>query len=35
MTVVEAGPALDDPALLARTANGLQLPIGVGSPRQK
>ncbi len=32
MTVVEAGPALDDPALLARTANGLQLPIGVGSP---
>ncbi|WP_033719958.1 mycofactocin dehydrogenase MftG, partial [Mycobacterium avium] len=32
VTVVEAGPALDDPALLARTANGLQLPIGVGSP---
>lgn len=32
VTVVEAGPSLDDPALLARTANGLQLPIGVGSP---
>lgn len=32
MTVLEAGPALDDPALLAQTANGLQLPIGVGSP---
>lgn len=32
VTVLEAGPALDDPVLLARTANGLQLPIGVGSP---
>lgn len=32
MTVLEAGPALDDPGLLAQTANGLQLPIGVGSP---
>ncbi|MGD1281160.1 mycofactocin system GMC family oxidoreductase MftG [Mycobacterium seoulense] len=32
VTVLEAGPALDDPVLLAQTANGLQLPIGVGSP---
>jgi predicted dehydrogenase (TIGR03970 family) len=32
VTVLEAGPALADPALLALTANGLQLPIGVGSP---
>lgn len=32
MTVLEAGPALDDPGLLAQTANGLQLPIGVDSP---
>lgn len=32
VTVLEAGPALADPELLARTANGLQLPIGVGSP---
>jgi predicted dehydrogenase (TIGR03970 family) len=32
VTVLEAGPGLDDPALLARTANGLQLPIGVDSP---
>ncbi|MGZ4515863.1 MAG: mycofactocin dehydrogenase MftG [Mycobacterium sp.] len=32
VTVIEAGPALDDPGLLARTANGLQLPIGVNSP---
>lgn len=32
MNVLEAGPALDDPGLLAQTANGLQLPIGVGSP---
>lgn len=32
MTVLEAGPALDEPGLLAQTANGLQLPIGVGSP---
>ncbi len=32
VTVLEAGPALGDPGLLARTADGLQLPIGVGSP---
>ncbi len=32
VTVLEAGPALDDPGLLAQTANGLQLPIGAGSP---
>ncbi|OBH44760.1 mycofactocin dehydrogenase MftG [Mycobacterium mantenii] len=32
VTVLEAGPALDEPGLLAQTANGLQLPIGVGSP---
>ncbi len=32
MTVLEAGPALTDPALLAQTTNGLQLPIGAGSP---
>ncbi|HWS92087.1 MAG TPA: mycofactocin system GMC family oxidoreductase MftG, partial [Mycobacterium sp.] len=32
VTVLEAGPALTDPGLLAQTANGLQLPIGVGSP---
>ncbi|MEB4208162.1 mycofactocin system GMC family oxidoreductase MftG [Mycobacterium sp. 94-17] len=32
VTVLEAGPALDDPALLALTANGSQLPIGAGSP---
>ena len=32
VTVLEAGPALDDPGLLAQTANGLQLPIGVSSP---
>ena len=32
VTVLEAGPGLADPALLARTANGLQLPIGSGSP---
>ena len=32
MTVLEAGPALADPGLLAQTVNGLQLPIGVGSP---
>ncbi|RAU92628.1 mycofactocin system GMC family oxidoreductase MftG [Mycobacterium colombiense] len=32
VNVLEAGPALDDPGLLALTANGLQLPIGVGSP---
>lgn len=32
VTVLEAGPALADPGLLALTANGLQLPIGAGSP---
>jgi predicted dehydrogenase (TIGR03970 family) len=32
VTVLEAGPGLTDPELLALTANGLQLPIGVGSP---
>jgi choline dehydrogenase len=32
VTVLEAGPALADPALLAQTSNGLQLPIGAGSP---
>jgi predicted dehydrogenase (TIGR03970 family) len=32
VTVLEAGPALADPELLAQTVNGLQLPIGVGSP---
>jgi len=32
VTLLEAGPALTDPELLALTANGLQLPIGVGSP---
>ena len=32
VTVLEAGPGLTDPGLLAQTANGLQLPIGVGSP---
>ena len=32
MTVLEAGPALTDPGLLARTSDGLQLPIGAGSP---
>jgi choline dehydrogenase len=32
VTVLEAGPGLTDPELLARTTNGLQLPIGVGSP---
>ncbi|WAJ46119.1 mycofactocin system GMC family oxidoreductase MftG [Mycobacterium sp. Aquia_216] len=32
VTVLEAGPALADPGLLARTSNGLQLPIGAGSP---
>jgi choline dehydrogenase len=32
VTVLETGPALADPALLAQTANGLQLPIGAGSP---
>ncbi len=32
VTVLEAGPGLGDPGLLAQTANGLQLPIGAGSP---
>ncbi len=32
VTVLEAGPGLADPGLLAQTTNGLQLPIGVGSP---
>ncbi|MCV7198546.1 mycofactocin dehydrogenase MftG [Mycobacterium angelicum] len=32
VTVLEAGPGLTDPQLLALTANGLQLPIGIGSP---
>ena len=32
MTVLEAGPGLSDPALLAETANGLRLPIGAASP---
>jgi predicted dehydrogenase (TIGR03970 family) len=32
VTVLESGPALTDPALLAATANGFQLPIGAGSP---
>lgn len=32
VTVLEAGPGLADPELLALTANGLQLPIGTGSP---
>jgi predicted dehydrogenase (TIGR03970 family) len=32
VTVIEAGPGLADPGLLAQTANGLQLPIGAGSP---
>lgn len=32
VTVLEAGPALGDPALLAQTTNGLQLPIGSRSP---
>ena len=32
VTVLEAGPALSDPELLALAANGRQLPIGVGSP---
>lgn len=32
VTVLEAGLGLTDPELLAQTANGLQLPIGVASP---
>lgn len=31
VTVLEAGPALSDPRLLAQTSNGLQLPIGTTS----
>lgn len=31
VTVLEAGPALSDPRLLAQTTNGLQLPIGASS----
>lgn len=32
VTVLEAGPGLADADLLAQTSNGLQLPIGAGSP---
>ncbi|WP_198157943.1 GMC family oxidoreductase N-terminal domain-containing protein, partial [Mycobacterium celatum] len=32
VTVLEGGIGLGDPALLAQTANGLQLPIGAASP---
>lgn len=32
VTVLEAGPGLADPGLLALTTNGLQLPIGIDSP---
>lgn len=32
VTVLEAGPALRDPELLAEAANGFRLPIGPGSP---
>ena len=32
VTVLEAGPGLADPELRAQTTNGLQLPIGTGSP---
>ena len=32
VTVVEAGPGLSEPDLLALAANGLQLPIGADSP---
>ncbi|EUA92271.1 lycopene cyclase family protein [Mycobacterium ulcerans str. Harvey] len=32
VTLVEAGPGLADPRLLAQTANGLQLPISADSP---
>jgi predicted dehydrogenase (TIGR03970 family) len=32
VTVLEAGPGLDNPRFLAQAANGLQLPIGVRSP---
>lgn len=32
VTVLEAGPGLADPILLAETTNGLRLPIGAASP---
>jgi predicted dehydrogenase (TIGR03970 family) len=32
VTLLEAGVGLDDPALLAVTANGFQLPVGTASP---
>lgn len=32
VTVLETGPGLTDPELLAKTVNGLQLPIGAASP---
>jgi len=32
VTVLEAGPGLADPALLAEATNGLRLPIGAASP---
>ncbi len=32
MTVLEAGPGLTDPWLLAQTTNGLRMPIGAASP---
>jgi predicted dehydrogenase (TIGR03970 family) len=32
VTILEAGPGLTEPELLAQTANGLQLPIGLSSP---
>ncbi|HZC11603.1 MAG TPA: NAD(P)-binding protein, partial [Mycobacterium sp.] len=32
VTVLEAGPGLADPALLAETTNGRRLPIGAASP---
>jgi choline dehydrogenase len=32
VTLLEAGPGLQDPALLARTTDGSVLPIGAGSP---
>ncbi|MDT5223203.1 MAG: hypothetical protein QOG19_610 [Mycobacterium sp.] len=35
VTVLEAGPGLSDVDLQARTGNGLQLPIGAGSPLAK
>ncbi len=32
VTVLEAGPPLTDPLLLAQTTDGMRLPIGAGSP---